>query len=166
MNDKITAPVDEATVQSLLAGLQGGATIKELKGVSDGLLESIYSFAHRFYVSGQLDEAEAFFRFLCLYDFYNGEYALGLGAVHQMKGQYQRAIDMYALSYALLRGDYRPMMHAGQCQLALGKLNVAKECFDIVVTHSKDSAQVARSRAYLQAIVQVDPQQEKDKQDS
>jgi type III secretion system low calcium response chaperone LcrH/SycD len=163
MSDSNSTPnVDEATVQALIEGLQEGATVKELKGVSDDVLEGIYAFAHRFYSNGQLEEAEAFFRFLCLYDFYNGEYALGLGAVHQMKGEYQRAIDMYALAYALLRADYRPMLHTGQCQLALGKVNVARECFDIVIAHSQDAAHVARATAYLQAIAQAAPLPEKE----
>jgi type III secretion system low calcium response chaperone LcrH/SycD len=161
-DSNINLTADEATVQALIEGLQEGATIKDLKGVSDDLLEGIYAFAHRFYCNGQLEEAEAFFRFLCLYDFYNGEYALGLGAVHQMKGEYQRAIDMYALAYALLGLDYRPMLHTGQCQLALGKVSLARECFDIVITHSQDATQVARATAYLQAIAQADPLPEKD----
>lgn len=146
---------DEAAIEALLSGVHAGATIKDLKGVDDGVMEGVYAYAYRFYVNGQLDEAETFFRFLCLYDFYNGEYALGLAAVHQMKGNYQKAIDLYAIAATLLHADYRPMLHVGQCQLALGKPQVARECFQIVVDSAKDPAFVTRATAYLQAISQA-----------
>ena len=129
-------------------------------------MEGVYAYAHRFYVNGQLDEAETFFRFLCLYDFYNGEYALGLAAVHQLKGQYEKAIDLYAIAFTLLDADYRPMLHVGQCQLALGKPQVAQECFRIVVDSARDPALVTRAKAYLQAIshVQTPPSPQEENQ--
>jgi type III secretion system low calcium response chaperone LcrH/SycD len=150
-----TATNDDATLEALLESVQHGATIKDLKGIDDGLMEGVYAYAHRFYTNGQLDEAETFFRFLCLYDFYNGEYALGLAAVHQMKGNYQKAIDIYALAFTFLRADYRPILHAGQCQLSLGKPELARDAFEVVVQSSKDAGLVARATAYLQAMSQV-----------
>lgn len=146
---------EDATIDALLEAVQNGGTIKDLKGVDDGLMEGVYAYAHRFYTNGQLDEAETFFRFLCLYDFYNGEYALGLAAVYQMKGDFQKAIDIYALAYTFLRNDYRPILHAGQCQLSLGKPELARDAFEMVVQSSTDSALVARASAYLQAMSQV-----------
>ena len=144
---------DEAEfVRDLVAGIQAGATIKELRGVTDEVLEGVYAYAHRFYVNGQLDEAETFFRFLYLYDVYNGEYALGLGAVHHMKREYQKAIDMYALAFALTSNDFRPMFHVGQCQLALQKLNIARTCFETVAAKATDEKLVARAGVYLEAI--------------
>lgn len=150
-----TEPNEDAVLDALMESVQNGATIKELKGIDDGLMEGVYAYAHRFYTNGQLDEAETFFRFLCLYDFYNGEYALGYAAVHQMKGNFQKAIDMYAVAFTFLRNDYRPILHAGQCQLSLGKPEMAKGCFEVVVESSKDAALVARASAYLQAMSQV-----------
>jgi len=149
--DEEQAQLDQMA-QLLFEGAQTGAAIKDLKGVSDDLLESVYAYAHRFYTDGRLDEAETFFRFLYLYDFYNGDYALGLAAVLQMKKEYAKAIDMYALAYALLKGDERPMLHVGQCHLAMGKLAMAKGCFETVQLRSTDPALLARARVYLQAL--------------
>lgn len=162
------ADVDDSTLDDmaglLFEGLQQGATLKELKDVSDDMLESVYTYAHRFYCNGQLDEAETFFRFLYLYDFYNGEYALGLAAVHQMKKEYAKAIDMYALAYTLLKADERPMLHVGQCHLALGKLALAKGCFETVQLRSSDDALVQRAGVYLQAMANnsTDPHSEQE----
>ena len=126
--------------------------IEDFQGASDDMLEGVYAYAYQFYQSGQLDQGESFFRFLCLYDFYNGEYALGLGAVHQLKREYQKAIDMYALAFVLARGDYRPMFHTGQCQLALNKLPVAIECFEMVVKNASDGKLVERAKVYLEFV--------------
>ena len=150
-SDTDQAMLDEMA-QLLLEGAQSGAAIKDLKGVSDDMLEGVYAYAHRFYTDGRLDEAETFFRFLYLYDFYNGDYALGLAAVLQMKKQYAKAIDMYALAYALLKRDERPMLHVGQCHLALGKLAMARGCFETVVLRSTDPDLSARAKVYLQAL--------------
>lgn len=150
-SDTDQAQLDELA-QLLFEGAQTGAAIKDLKGVSDDLLESVYAYAHRFYTDGRLDEAETFFRFLYLYDFYNGDYALGLAAVLQMKKDYAKAIDMYALAYALLKSDERPMLHVGQCHLAMGKLTLAKGCFETVQERSTDPALLARAKVYLQAL--------------
>jgi type III secretion system low calcium response chaperone LcrH/SycD len=154
-SDADQAMLDEMA-QLLLEGAQGGAAIKDLKGVSDDMLEGVYAYAHRFYTDGRLDEAETFFRFLYLYDFYNGDYALGLAAVLQMKKQYAKAIDMYALAYALLKRDERPMLHVGQCHLALGKLAMARGCFETVVLRSSDPDLTARAKVYLQALSATD----------
>jgi type III secretion system low calcium response chaperone LcrH/SycD len=154
-SDADQAMLDEMA-QLLLDGAQSGAAIKDLKGVSDDMLEGVYAYAHRFYTDGRLDEAETFFRFLYLYDFYNGDYALGLAAVLQMKKQYAKAIDMYALAYALLKRDERPMLHVGQCHLALGKLAMARGCFETVLLRSTNPDLAARAKVYLQALSPTD----------
>lgn len=152
MNETTTPHDNDEYAQLVLDGLQAGAAIKDLHGVSEDMLEGVYAYAHRFYSNGELDKAETFFRFLCLYDFYNGEYALGLGAVYQMQRHYQKAIDMYAVAFALTRADYRPMLHVGQCHLALGRLVLAGECFQSVIAHGKDAALSERAQVYLQAM--------------
>lgn len=145
------SPDAEAT-RLLLEGLQAGATIKDLKGVSSDTLEGVYALAYRFYQNGQLEEAETFFRFLCLYDFYNAEYALGMGAVLQLKRDYDKAISMYAVAQALDLQDDRAIFHVGQCQLALGRLSKARDCFEAVAGRAADPDMVGRCQAYLQAL--------------
>ncbi|WP_312317711.1 type III secretion system translocator chaperone SicA [Stenotrophomonas sp.] len=163
-SDADQAMLDEMA-QVLLDGAQQGAALKDLKGVSDDMLESVYAYAHRFYTDGRLDEAETFFRFLYLYDFYNGDYALGLAAVLQMKKQYAKAIDMYALAYALLKRDERPMLHVGQCHLAMGKIALSRDCFETVTQRSDDPALVGKAQAYLQAMANAPGEPPESKQE-
>lgn len=143
---------DAETTRLILEGLRGGATLADLKGVSGDTLEGVYALAYRYYQNGQLDEAEAFFRFLCLYDFYNADYPLGMGAVLQLKKAYEKAIGMYAVAQALDLQDDRPMFHVGQCHLALGRLAAARSCFESVAGRAQGTELGQRAAAYLDAI--------------
>jgi len=151
-NQRPTGADDLEATRLIIDGLRAGATIKDLKGITNEMLEGVYALAHRFYQNGQLDEAETFFRFLCLYDFYNAEYALGLGAVLQLKREYDKAISMYAVAQALDLGDDRAMFHVGQCHLAMGKRRKARDCFKGVAERAAGSALGLRAEAYLQAL--------------
>lgn len=138
-------------IRLILQTLQSGGAIKDLKGLSGDQLEGVYALAFRFYQNGQLDEAETFFRFLSLYDFYNADYAMGLAAVLQMKKQYDKAISTYALAQVLDPSTDAPMFHMAQCHLALGKLGLARECFEGVARRAQGSELGARAQAYLSA---------------
>ena len=118
------------------------------------LLENVYAYAYEFYQQGRLDEAENFFRYLCMYDFANPEYALGLGAVYQLKKQYPQAIDVYAMVHLLNRSDFRPMLYAGQCHLLLKQTEQAAQCFSAVVDGCADIALSAKASRYLAMLPQ------------
>ncbi|NIJ70772.1 SycD/LcrH family type III secretion system chaperone [Xanthomonas sp. 60] len=153
--DPAQAPHEDASAEVtrlILEGLRAGATLADLKGVDSNLLEGVYAIAHRYYQNGQLDEAETFFRFLCLYDFYNADYALGMGAVLHLKKEYDKAIGMYAVAQTLNLQDDRPMFHVGQCHLALGRVRKARECFQSVAERAAGSELGGRAEAYLQAM--------------
>ncbi len=45
--------------------------------------------------------------------FYNPDYTMGLAAVCQLKKQFQKACDLYAVAFTLLKNDYRPVFLPG-----------------------------------------------------
>jgi type III secretion system low calcium response chaperone LcrH/SycD len=153
------AEITEQLTQEILRG----TPLSQLRGVSDAQMDNLYAFAHRFYEQGRLDEAQRFFHFLCIYDMYNPDYWCGYAAVKQLQGQYQRAIDLYAIAFAQGKDDYRPMFYSGQCHLALGKPGKAKLCFEYAVQNLRDEELRAQAKAYLQALatVEADHSQEK-----
>ncbi|WP_407973344.1 type III secretion system translocator chaperone SicA (plasmid) [Burkholderia pyrrocinia] len=153
----------EQMASSMIEAIQSGATIKDIQGVSQDMMDGVYAYAYRFYQQGKLDEAEVFFRFLCIYDFYNVEYAMGLAAVFQLKGNYAKAIDLYALAFALAKDDYRPMLHVGQCHLMLGKAALARRSFSEVVAHTHDERLKVKAQAYLEGLDAVDGAVRQDK---
>ena len=81
---------------------------------------------------------------------------MGLAAVHQLKQNYQKAVDLYAVAFAQGKNDYRPMLYTGQCQLALGKAGKAKLCFEYVIERVQEPGMREQAQAYLNALTTID----------
>ncbi|WP_249168518.1 type III secretion system translocator chaperone SicA [Erwinia sp. E602] len=159
MQDKDFLETDseiDSCAGNLLDAIQNGATLKDVHGVSNETMQDVYSLAYDFYHHGKLNDAEGLFRFLCIYDFYNPEYAMGLAAVYQLKKNYSKAIDFYALAYSLSKQDYRPMFYAGQCNLMLRRAVQARKCFEIIINQCDDSVLIKKAEAYLSALAEID----------
>jgi len=156
---KIPLGADERTAQLLLEGLLEGATFREMYDISDETMEAVYAQAYEFYQSGRLDDAESLFRWLCVYDFYNVDYAMGFGAVLQLKKNYAKALDVYGLAYSISRGDARILLYAGQCNLRLRRWAKARKCFNSILADAAagESLQV-KARAYLDVMESQFPQ--------
>lgn len=157
VKDEETLPDDELEQFSisLLDAIQNGATLKDVHGITNDTMHGVYKLAYDFYHHGKLDDAESLFRFLCIYDFYNPEYAMGLAAVHQLKKNYAKAIDFYALAYSLSKDDYRPMFYAGQCNLMLRQAVQARTCFEIVTEKCSDTLLNQKAQNYLSALEEI-----------
>ncbi|PPU95114.1 SycD/LcrH family type III secretion system chaperone [Xanthomonas albilineans] len=135
--------------RSIFAAIQKGATIKDLHGVTDAAMEGMYAYAYRFYQQGKLKEAESFFRFLFMYNFRCAEYPMGLAAVYQLKGEYQKAIEYYAIASSLAKDDLRPIFHSAQCYLCLGKRSLARQNFEVVLKCSGEQVLKDAAKACL-----------------
>ena len=147
--------LDENHLETILNAVSEGATLKEIHGISEQQMDELYGLAYDFYHQGKLDEAEKFFRFLCIYDFYCSDFLMGLAAVYQLKGAYQKAADLYAVAFAQGNGDYRSMLYSGQCQLAMGKSGKAKQCFKAVITNANEDSVKKIADAYLKALQKI-----------
>jgi len=156
LGESTGAPMDEAQLERLfetvIDGIQAGATFKDMYCISGDTMEAIYGQAYDFYQHGRLDEAESLFRLLCVYDFYNVDYALGLAAVFQLKKDYDKALDVYAMAYTISGGDHRAMLYAGECNLLLRRLGKARRCFEELLGEGVDDRIRGKASAYLQAI--------------
>lgn len=146
---------DETVATSLLDAIQQGATLKDIQGMPHDVMDGIYAYAYQFYQQGRLEDAEVFFRFLCVYDFYNPEYPMGLAAVFQLKKEYAKAIDFYALAFSLSKQDYRPMLYGGQCYLSMGKASMARRCFKTVMDNPADERLKQIAASYLAGLDEV-----------
>ncbi len=150
----------DAFVAKLFESIEGGATLKDIQGIPDTFMKGIYTYAHEFYNQGRLDDAEVFFRFLSIYDFYNADYMMGLAAVYQLKKRYEKALELYSLAYAIPKkredrtgpGEYRAMFYAGQCNIMLKKGENAKRCFEMVIENSTDEELKKKATIYLETL--------------
>ncbi|XLM19519.1 type III secretion system translocator chaperone SicA, partial [Chromobacterium piscinae] len=150
---------DERLAEMVWDAVSGGATLKDVHGIPQDMMEGLYAHAYDFYNKGRLDEAETFFRFLCIYDFYNPDYIMGLAAVCQLKKQFQKAVDLYAVAFALSKSDYRPVFFTGQCQLFMRKAAKARQCFELVCEQSADEALRAKAQVYLDSLQEAEAEQ-------
>lgn len=127
-----------------------------MQDLSQDTLDGLYAYAYDFYDKGRLDDAELFFKFLCIYDFYNADYLKGYGAVCQLKKQYQRACDLYGLAFSVNKdNDYSPIYLMGQCLLCLKKMESAQECFELVVQNSKDDELIEKAIKYIELLAEL-----------
>jgi type III secretion system low calcium response chaperone LcrH/SycD len=100
-----------------------GLTPAETAGVEREQLEALYSLGHRLYSSGELADAETAFKALCLYDYRDGRFWMGLGAALQGQGKLSLAAEVYGMAgLATHLKDPAPFFYAGLCQLKNGDL--------------------------------------------
>ncbi|CAI1686038.1 Salmonella invasin chaperone [Serratia fonticola] len=151
--DPITAASKQHDMETMLMSVMSeGVMLKDIHGISNEMMEQMYSHAHHFYQQGRLDDAESFFSFLCMYDLNNADYFIGLGAVNQLKKNYQKACDLYALAYVIAKDNFSPIFYSGQCQLLMGNFVKAMQCFDLICRRANDESLKKKSRIYLQTI--------------
>ena len=147
---------EEQLAEDVMQAVLNCSALKDLQGVSTEQMDGLYAFAYEFYEQGRLDDAQRFFHFLCIYDFYNPQYWMGLAAVHQLKQNYQKAVDLYAVAFAQGKNDYRPMLYTGQCHLALGRAGKAKLCFEYVLERVQEPALREQASAYLSVLSDIE----------
>ena len=106
--------------EGVKALIERGATLKQLKGVTNAELEAVYSLAFGYYRTGKFDEALKLFQFLVLFDHLNQKFWMGLGAVQQVLKDYQSAVTSYGYCSFLKLDNPKPQLHAAECFLAMG----------------------------------------------
>ncbi|WP_369788263.1 type III secretion system translocator chaperone SicA [Rouxiella sp. WC2420] len=141
---------DDELSDMLLSCLNQNTTLKDIHEIPEDMMNGLYAHAYQFYLQGKLDNAETFFKFLCMYDFYNTDYFMGLAAVYHLKKQYQKAADLYAVVFAMNGTDYRSVFYAGQCQLMMSENLKARGCFELVCAQSDNKELLKKAALYLE----------------
>lgn len=115
--------MEKATEEKIAAAARafaGGATMKEVRGITNEELEAVYSLGFGYYSTGKFEDAQKLFEFLVLFDHLSSRYWFALGAVQQARKDYQKAIASYGYSSFLDLENPKPQFHAAECYLALG----------------------------------------------
>jgi len=94
---------------------------KEAMGISNEMMEGIYSYAYRLYNVGRYERAVQLFRLLILLDPSCAKYMLGLGACFHMKKDYEIAATCYLLCTMIDPKNPIPFYHASDCYMKLDK---------------------------------------------
>ncbi len=144
------AQLTQAQITESAKKFTEGATIKELRGISNNELEAVYSLAFNYYRTGKFDEAEKLFNFLALFDHLNQKYWMGVGAVRQVKKDFSGAVQAYGYASFLDLSNPKPQLHAAECFLAMGdKRNAASslEALDQYCPKDTDLGREYRAKA-------------------
>jgi type III secretion system low calcium response chaperone LcrH/SycD len=134
-----------------------GYTFKDFAGLTDEEMEAAYALAFNLASQGQLVEAEQMFAWLCGLDQYQPKYFLGLGVCRQQLKNTGKALEAFAMAGLLDASDPVPAVRAAECQLALGRLDEARDALDAArhwagdrPEHQAVRARAAELDAYLE----------------
>jgi type III secretion system low calcium response chaperone LcrH/SycD len=119
------------TQKKALEVLALGGTLKDLRGLSNDDLETIYSIGYNLYNQNKYSQAEPMFQFACFYGHNEPRYWMALGNCRQMQKNYQGAIDSYGFSFMLDIKDPWPLIQAALCYLAMGNKELARDSLDV-----------------------------------
>ncbi|MBQ6339872.1 MAG: tetratricopeptide repeat protein, partial [Kiritimatiellae bacterium] len=108
------AQITQTEIAEAAKKFMDGATIKELKGITNDEMEAVYSLAFNYYRTGRYDEAEKLFNFLALFDHLNAKFWIGVGAVRQVKKDFSGAVQAYGYASFLDLNNPRPQLHAAE----------------------------------------------------
>ena len=120
------------------------ATLKQVKGVTNGELEAVYSLAFGYYRTGKYDEALKLFQFLVLFDHLNAKFWFGLGATQQAIKDYQGAVASYGYCSFLNLENPKPQYHAAECFLAIGDKRNAASSLEALNEYCPENTDVGR----------------------
>ena len=139
--DKIT---EERIAEAAKAFVKDGATLKEVRGITNDELEAVYSLGFGHYNTGKFEDAEKLFQFLVLFDHLNSKYWFALGAVQQARKDYKKALASYGYSSFLDLENPKPQYHAAECCLALGDRANAASALLALEEYCPSNTQIGR----------------------
>ena len=102
-----------------------GLLPKDAMGLSDDMVEGLYSFAYRLYNTGKYDQAVQLFRLLILLNPTSAKFMLGLAACFHMQKEYEIAATSYILCTLVDPKNPLPYYHASDCYMQLEKPDLA-----------------------------------------
>lgn len=116
---------------------------KDAMGITNDMLEGIYSFGYRLYNNGKYNDAAPIFRLLVLLDPGQAKYLMGLAACFHMCKDYLSASTTYSLCSLIDLDDPLPFYHASDCYLQLGEQETALKCLEISIAKMENRPQYA-----------------------
>ncbi len=122
-------------------------TVRDMKGISTGEMEAVYSLGYNFYNTGRYDEAEKIFKFLVLFDHMTPKYWIGMGAIQQVRKDYDAAVTSYGYASFLDLEDPKPQYLAAECFFAKGDKDNALSALEALKKFAPKETE--RGRAYL-----------------
>lgn len=124
---------------------------KNALGMSDAMVEGLYSQAYRLYNTGRFKDASQMFRLLVMIDSTEAKFTMGLAACFHMQKEYESAISTYALCGILDPDSPIPHYHASDCYIQMKDLVSAIISLEMAVKRAEGKPEFAslRDRAMM-----------------
>lgn len=92
---------------------------KNIMGLSDAVVEGLYSQAYRLYNTGKYKDASQLFRLLIMIDPTEAKYTMGMAACFHMLKEYESAVSAYALCGIIDPDSPIPHYHSSDCYIQM-----------------------------------------------
>lgn len=124
---------------------------KNVMGLSDSMVEGLYSQAYRLYNTGKYKDAMQMFRLLIMIDSTEAKFAMGLAACLHMIKEYQGAISAYSLCGIIDPESPIPHYHASDCYIQMKDYISAIISLEMAVKRAGDKPeyQALKDRALM-----------------
>lgn len=124
---------------------------KNAMGLSDAMVEGLYSQAYRLYNTGRYNDAIQLFRLLIMIDSTEAKYSMGLAACFHMLKEYQSAVSTYALCGIIDSDSPVPHYHSSDCYMQMGDPVSAIISLEMAIkrTANKPEFQTLKDRALM-----------------
>ncbi len=140
-------------------------SIKDMVGMSDESIESLYSHAYLLYNTGRYKDAIQVFRLLTLLNALESKYIMGLAACFHMMKEFRTAASSYALVSVIDPENPVPYYHASDCYIQMGDKLSAATMLDLAIKRAQDKPEFAalkkRSEITVEALKRELTQPEK-----
>jgi len=151
VGQKIGERGGEKVSEMVRAGATQGGLPKDLLGINDGMIETIYGQAYRLYNTGKYKDASQMFRLLIMLNPTESKYSMGLAACFHMLKEYASAIELYTICGTLDPENPVPHFHASDCYLQMDNPISALVSLEMAVKRAGEKPQFStlRDRALL-----------------
>lgn len=124
---------------------------KNAMGLSDAMVEGLYSQAYRLYNTGKYKDASQLFRLLIMIDSTEAKFTMGLAACFHMMKEYESAVSTYALCALIDPDSPIPFYHSSDCYIQMKDLVSAIISLEMAVKRAagKPEFQSLQDRALM-----------------
>lgn len=136
LEQKYPVPTEEETAQALkniLEGLGNGLSLQQILGLSDLLLEEIYTVAYSFYSQGKYNEAVGLFQILAASKPQCYKYMLGVSSCYHQLKLYNEAAFGFFLAFDVEPENPIPPYYIADSLMKLNQLEESSDFLDITI---------------------------------
>lgn len=147
---------DPEGVGDVFVGLFTGTTaMRDIQGLSDDEIESMYALGFSQFQAGRFEEAEKIFAFVCTMEHRERKYWMALGAARFNRQQYETAVMAYSMAAIMAPGDPEPPLQAADSLMKLGDAERARSALELAIENAGAEPAHAKIRAKAEALLEL-----------